>query len=212
MTYGYIRVSTKDQNLARQYASLEGWGVQPDNIYQDKASGKNFDREGYRQVRQRLQAGDVLYLDSLDRLGRDYDGIISEWKHITREIGADIVCIDKAELFDSRKFRGMGDIGKVIEDMVLSAMSYVAEQERVKTLRRQREGIAAAKAAGTYNPGRPRKEVIGFSDMLKSCESGEMSVTEACRILGIGRTTWYNLVKDRATAKKSVDICTTKWL
>jgi DNA invertase Pin-like site-specific DNA recombinase len=196
MIYGYIRVSTAEQRLDRQFDAMLALGISSENIFVDKKSGKNFDREGYQSVKSKLQSGDLLYVDSLDRLGRDYDGIIEEWKTITRKINADIVCLDKADLFDSRKFKEMGDIGKVMEDTILSTMAYVAEQERKKMLRRQREGIEAAKARGLYNPGRPKVNVDGFDSLYEKTQAGELTVSKAALQLGISRRTWYNLVKE----------------
>lgn len=196
MIYGYIRVSTAEQRLDRQFDAMLALGIPSKNIFVDKKSGKNFDREGYQSVKSKLQSGDLLYVDSLDRLGRDYDGIIEEWKTITRKINADIVCLDKADIFDSRKFKEMGDIGKVMEDTILSTMAYVAEQERKKMLRRQREGIEAAKARGLYNPGRPKLNVDGFDSLYEKTQTGELTVSKAALQLGISRRTWYNLVKE----------------
>ena len=197
MIYGYIRVSTAEQRLDRQFDAMLALGISSENIFVDKKSGKNFDREGYQSVKSKLQSGDLLYVDSLDRLGRDYDGIIEEWKTITRKINADIVCLDKADLFDSRKFKEMGDIGKVMEDNLLSTMAYVAELERKKMLRRQREGIEAAKARGLYNPGRPKVNVDGFDSLYEKTQTGELTVSKAALQLGISRRTWYNFAKDR---------------
>ncbi len=198
MIYGYIRVSTAEQRLDRQFDAMLALGISSENIFVDKKSGKNFDREGYQSVKSKLQSGDLLYVDSLDRLGRDYDGIIEEWKTITRKINADIVCLDKADLFDSRKFKEMGDIGKVMEDNLLSTMAYVAELERKKMLRRQREGIEAAKARGLYNPGRPKVNVDGFDSLYEKTQAGELTVSKAALQLGISRRTWYNLVMEVA--------------
>jgi DNA invertase Pin-like site-specific DNA recombinase len=194
MIYGYIRVSTVEQKLDRQYDAMISKGVSLKNIFVDKKSGKNFDRDGYQHVKAALVEGDLLYVDSLDRLGRDYDGIINEWKEITRKINADIVCLDKADLFDSRKFKEMGDIGKVIEDTILSTMAYVAEQERKKMLQRQHEGIAAAKQRGTYNPGRPRVQTQGFTDVYRKTQACECTIKQAISELGISRSTWQRLV------------------
>lgn len=118
--------------------------------------GKDFDRPRYQAMRLMIREGDLVYIDALDRLGRDYDGIITEWKYITREIGADIVCLDNETLFDSQKFKTMGDFGKFMEDQFLSLLSYVAEQERKKNRQRQAEGIEAAKVDGVTF-GRPKQ-------------------------------------------------------
>ncbi|RXZ80526.1 hypothetical protein EBB07_18425 [Paenibacillaceae bacterium] len=123
-------------------------GVEERFIFVDKPSGKDFKRARYLVMRDMIREGDLIYLDALDRLGRDYDGIIPEWKYITRELNADIVCLDNEALFDFRKFESMGDFGKVMEDQFLSLLAYVAEQERKKNRQRQAEGIEVAQAEG----------------------------------------------------------------
>ncbi|MMZ58046.1 putative transposon Tn552 DNA-invertase bin3 [compost metagenome] len=137
---GYARVSSKDQNPERQLIKFRELGIPERYIFVEKQSGKDFEREKYQAMRLMLREGDLLYLDALDRLGRNYDGIVSEWKYITREVSADIVCLENEALFDSRKFKGMGDIGKLLEDQFLSMLAYVAEQERKKNWIRQAEG------------------------------------------------------------------------
>lgn len=136
MKLGYGRVSAKDQNPERQLVKFRELGIDDRYIFVDKLSGKDFNRPRYQAMRFMIRGGDLVYLDALDRLGRDYDGIISEWKYITRELNADIVCLDNETLFDSRKFRTMGDFGKVMEDQFLSLLAYVAEQERKKNRQR----------------------------------------------------------------------------
>ena len=145
MKIGYGRVSAKDQNPERQLVKFRELGIEDRFIFIDKKSGKDFDRPRYQAMRLMIREGDLVYVDALDRLGRDYDGIIREWKHITREVGADIVCLDNETLFDSRKFKTMGDFGKVMEDQFLSLLAYVAEQERKKNRQRQAEGIEIAR-------------------------------------------------------------------
>lgn len=114
----------------------------------DKASGANFDRIQYQALRDRIREGDLIYIDALDRLGRNYDEVISEWKYITRTIKADIIILENETLFDSRKFRDMGDMGKLMEDQFLSSLAYVAEQERKKIRQRQAEGLHRLKFKG----------------------------------------------------------------
>lgn len=145
----YIRVSSKDQSVERQVAKMKELKIEERFIFIDKQSGKDFDRPQYQTMKKILREGDLLYMDSLDRLGRDYDGIIQEWKHITRKINADIIVLENSSLFDSRKFKEMGDMGKLMEDQFLSLLSYVAEQERKKIKQRQSEGIALARLKGT---------------------------------------------------------------
>ena len=142
MKIAYVRVSTEEQNEDRQIEKVRSLGVADRFIFVDKASGKNFDRPAYRAMKQVLREGDLLIVDSIDRLGRDYDGIQEEWYEITKEIKADIVALDMADLFDSRKFKQQGEIGKLLERQMLSLLAWVAEQERKKIKTRQREGIA----------------------------------------------------------------------
>lgn len=159
-------------------------------------SGKDFKRPKYQAMRLLIREGDLVYLDALDRLGRDYDGIISEWKYITREIGADIVCLDNETLFDSRKFKTMGDFGKVMEDQFLSLLAYVAEQERKKNRQRQAEGIEVARAAGVTF-GRPRQVIDDkFVQAYKDWKAGHLTATAAMEKVGMKRTTFYRRLRE----------------
>ena len=150
-----------------------------------------------------LREGDLLYLDALDRLGRDYDSIIEEWKYITRELACDIVALDNASLFDSRKVREMGELGKLMEDQFLSLLAYVADTERKKTLRRQKVGIASAKKAGVKF-GRPIsiEDWALFDRTAERWVNGEITAAEACRITGSKKTSWYKYTKERGFKKK----------
>ncbi|KUP26188.1 recombinase family protein [Paenibacillus sp. DMB5] len=196
MQLGYVRVSTKEQNTERQLIKMRALGIEERYIFVDKASGKDFDRPKYQALRLMIREGDLLYLDALDRLGRDYDGIISEWKYITREVGADIVVLENETLFDSRKFKTMGDIGKLLEDQFLSMLSYVAEQERKKNKQRQAEGIAVAVAAGVKF-GRPKQEITDdFRAVYDEWKSGNITATEAMKQLGMKPNTFYRRVKE----------------
>lgn len=203
MELGYVRISTKTQNLARQLETMKKLGIEDRFIFRDVASGKDFERPGYLAMKNVLREGDCLYIDALDRLGRDYDAIISEWKHITRELRCDIVALDNAALFDSRKFREMGELGKLMEDQFLSLLAYVADTERKKTLRRQKEGIETAKKAGVRF-GRPSSVTDWelFDRTAKRWEAGEISAAEACRITGCRKTSWYKYTKNRGFAKQ----------
>ncbi|ACM15916.1 putative DNA recombinase (plasmid) [Bacillus cereus Q1] len=160
--YGYIRVSTKDQNEQRQLHKMMERGVEARRIFVDKASGRDFDRPQYQLLRKILSTDDIVYIDALDRMGRNYDEVISEWKYITRELQADIVVLENETLFDSRKFREMGDMGRLMEDQFLSLLSYVADQERKKIHQRQAEGIAVAKSQGKHL-GRPPFTISALS-------------------------------------------------
>jgi DNA invertase Pin-like site-specific DNA recombinase len=195
-TMGYARVSTKEQNLDRQLQKFEQLGIEDRYIFCDKVSGATFDREQYQMMKNMLRRGDLIYIDALDRLGRTYDGIIAEWKNITREVGADIVILENETLFDSRKFKSMGDMGKLMEDQFLSLLSYVAEQERLKIKKRQAEGIAIAKQNGTPL-GRPKKEIpSNFEDVYRKWKSGTIKAVEAMKLLNLKKTTFYSLVKE----------------
>ena len=193
MKIGYIRVSDKDQNIGRQMEKMKQLGIEERFIYIDKKTGANFDREGYQAMRRTIREGDILYIDSLDRLGRTYDKVISEWKMITREIGADIIALDQEELFDSRKFKNMGDIGKMLEDQLLAVLAYVADQRRKEIRRQQQEGIALA-----LKEGRPygRKKISIDKKIFDQWERNEITAAAAIKTLGCSKTTFYRRVKE----------------
>ena len=202
-TFAYIRVSTKEQNVDRQLISMRALGIDERDIFIDKASGKNFERPQYQALKIHLRAGDLVYLDALDRLGRNYDEIKKEWQDITRNINADIVILENKELFDSRKFKTMGDMGKLMEDQLLSLLAYVAEQERKKTLVRQREGIAAAKAQGKHL-GRPQLNLQTLSKHQRaileqnyvSWQNKEITAVEFMRMLDLKKNSFYKIMKE----------------
>lgn len=197
----YVRVSTKDQNLARQIELMIKNGIDERFIFTDKSTGSNFERDGYKAMRRVLREGDVLFIENLDRLGRDYNGILQEWREI-RSMGVHIVALDNKELFDSRKFEAMGDVGKLLENQMLSIFAYVSEQERTKMLRRQKEGIETAKKAGVKF-GRPLSisnwEL--FDQTAQRWIAGEISAAEACRITGSKKTSWYKYTAERGFIK-----------
>ncbi|MCE3202692.1 recombinase family protein [Paenibacillus sonchi] len=196
MEMAYGRVSAKDQNLERQLVKFEQLGIPDRYVFVDKLSGKDFERPKYQAMRMMLRDGDLLYLDALDRLGRDYDGIIHEWKYITREINADIICLENEALFDSRKFKNMGDIGKLLEDQFLSMLAYVAEQERKKNKVRQAEGYEVARASGVKF-GRPRKALSSnFIIVYSDWKSGQLNARQAMKTLGLSSSMFYRRVKD----------------
>ena len=142
-----------------------------------------------------IREGDLIYLDSLDRLERNYDGIIKEWKYITRELNADIIILENETLFDSKKFKDMGDIGRLMEDQFLSLLSYVAEQERKKIKQRQAEGIALAKKNGV-KIGRPKAEMPEkFESIYNTWKKGNITAVEAMKLLSLKKTTFYAMVK-----------------
>ena len=156
--YGYIRVSTREQNEARQLAALSGLHIPSGNIYLDKQSGKNFDRPAYCRLLRRLRSGDVLYILSIDRLGRNYDDILEQWRIITKQKGADIVVLDFPLLDTRARLEGQDLTGRFVADLVLQILAYVAQKERENIRQRQAEGIAAAKARGV-KLGAARKPV-----------------------------------------------------
>jgi DNA invertase Pin-like site-specific DNA recombinase len=196
MNIGYVRVSSRDQNEGRQLAKMQELGINPRHLYIDKQSGKDFDRPRYKAMKEAIRAGDILYVDALDRLGRNYDGIIREWKDITRGIGADIVVLENETLFDSRKFKAQGDMGKLMEDQFLSLLAFVAEQERKKIRQRQREGIELAKAEGR-SCGRPKIQIDDkFMDVYKRWKAKEVTAVEAMKLLDMRKVTFYQRVKE----------------
>ncbi|MEG1726154.1 MAG: recombinase family protein [Anaerovoracaceae bacterium] len=196
MKIGYVRVSTVEQNLDRQISKMKDLGVDDRFLFTDKSTGKNFDRPGYLAMKQVIRENDLIYLDSLDRLGRNYDMIVKEWKEITRDVKADIIVLDNKELFDSRKFREMGDIGKLMEDQFLSMLAYVAEQELKKMHQRQKEGIAKAREKGVHF-GRARVKIpSNFSSVVERWEAQEISCSEAQKILDMKPATFFRRVKE----------------
>ena len=186
--YGYIRVSSKEQNPARQKDALLKAGVEEDYIFTDKMSGKDFDRPEYQLIKRLLKEDDVLFTKDLDRLGRNYRKIKEEWKEITMDIGADIVVLDM-DLLDTRKFKnGMEEL---ISNIILELLSYMAEKERKKIRRRQREGIEKARKDGVHL-GRPKIEVDDFSYYYNQVyDKEEMTAVEAMEELDISKSTFY---------------------
>ena len=192
MIYGYVRVSTREQNEARQVDAMKEFGV--DRIYMDKQSGKDFNRPHYMDMVDVLKEDDVLVLHSIDRLGRNYDEILEQWRVITKEKKAQVVVLDMP-LLDTRQGRDL--TGTLIADIVLQLLSYVAQKEREFIRKRQAEGIAAKKARGDWDDyGRPRKEIENLAGYQNKVAVGEMTVAECCRELGISRSTWYERVKE----------------
>lgn len=190
MKIGYARVSTVDQNEARQMEALREEGV--DRIYMDKKSGKDFNRPEYQKMIASLKRGDVLVVHSIDRLGRNYDEITEEWRKITKEIGADIIVQDMP-LLDTTRNRDL--TGKLIADIVLQVFSYVAQRERESIRQRQKEGIAIAKAQGKYK-GRAKKEINKelFENTKIRWQNGEITKVQFAEIMGISRGTLYKML------------------
>ena len=184
--YGYARVSSRDQNLNRQFDALIAYGVELANIYADRASGKDFDRPQYRDLLRILGDGDVLVVLSIDRLGRNYSEILEEWRLITKERGTAIVVLDMP-LLDTRAKDGEApDVtSTLIADIVLQLLSYVAQVERENIHQRQAEGIAAARARGVRF-GRPRKPCPPQFELVRdSYEAGDITRSQAAKRLGV---------------------------
>ena len=193
--YGYARVSSTEQNLDRQIEALTAYGVEDRHIITDKQSGQNFDRPGYQTLKgQLLRSGDVLVVKELDRLGRNYEQIKSEW-HDLRQMGVDIVVLDMPVLSTADK----SDLEKVlIANIVFELLAYLAEKERIKIRTRQAEGIATARLKG-IKFGRPRVEIPdGFEVEVRKWRDGEQTAIETMKTLGLKRTTFYKLVKEVA--------------
>lgn len=192
MRIGYVRVSTKEQNEARQISSMEESGVE--KIYIDKQSGKDFNRPEYQRMISELKKGDVVVLHSLDRLGRNYDEIIKEWSKITKEIEADIIVLDMPLLNTTISQNDL--TGRFMADLVLQILSYVSETERQNIKKRQAEGIAIAKAEGKYK-GRAKKEIDMdiFNENKKLFKAGKITKIQFAEELGVSRPTLDKLLK-----------------
>lgn len=187
-TYGYVRVSTREQNEDRQMIALQQFPVLQTHIFMDKQSGKDFNRPQYKKLLRKLHPGDVLVVKSIDRLGRNYDEILTQWRHLTKEKRVDIVVLDMP-LLDTRSSRDL--TGTLIADIVLQLLSYVAQTERENIRQRQAEGIAAAKARGVQF-GRPCKEIPqSFYPLYKRWLAQELSGREAARQLHITHNTFF---------------------
>jgi len=186
-TYGYVRVSTKDQNEARQMIAMQEFGIDKKFIFVEKQSGKDFNRPQYKKMLRKLKAGDTLAIKSIDRLGRNYDEIIEQWRIITKEKQAAIVVLDMP-LLDTRKGRDL--TGTLIADIVLQLLSYVAQTEREFIKRRQAEGIAAAKQRGVQFGPKPKEKPNGYEYCHRAWVCGEMSAREAGKHLGVSHNTF----------------------
>lgn len=190
--YGYIRVSSADQNEARQLAAMRGASVPVCRVYIDKRSGKDFNRPQYRRLLKKLRRGDLLYIISIDRLGRNYEEIQNQWRILTREIGVDI-CVLDMPLLDTRNGKDL--MGTFIADLVLQILSFVAQSERESIRSRQAQGIAAAKARGVRF-GRPRRALPeNFEYERQRWERGAVSGSEAARRCGLAVSTFYYLAR-----------------
>lgn len=186
--YGYIRISSKDQNAARQMIALEGYGIPSSYIFIDKQSGKDFDRPAYQKLIKKLKSGDTLVVKSIDRLGRNYDEILKQWRIITKEISADIVVLDMPLLNTRKRERDL--TGTFIADLVLQILSYVAQTEREAIKQRQAEGIAAAKANGVRFGRSPVKLPDCFESVCAEYSAGNLTMRAAAARLSISPSTF----------------------
>ena len=191
LTYGYIRVSSKDQNEARQLDALTEVLVPRENIFIDKKSGKDFERPAWHKLLSQVKAGDLLIVKSIDRLGRNYDDILEQWQLLTKEMGIHIRILDMP-LLDTR-IQGKDLTGTFIADLVLQILSYVAQTERENTRQRQVEGIASAKARG-IRFGRNEREIPEFERSLLLWENQDITAAEAARRCGLSRQGFYKRV------------------
>lgn len=201
--YACWRVSSGDQNEARQIKAFRDSGLKIDEIFGDKMSGKNMDRPDYQRMLNKLEPGDLVVFSSLDRMSRKYEDIAMEWERITKKKGADILILDMADLLDTRQHKNL--LGTLISDLVVRLLGYVAETERENIKKRQSEGIAAmpvdengrkiSKKTGR-GFGREKKNPDNFNEVYARQQRGEIKLSEALLLVGVGRTRWYELVRE----------------
>ncbi|MDR0906566.1 MAG: recombinase family protein [Oscillospiraceae bacterium] len=197
--YGYVRVSAADQNEDRQLVALNEMNIPPGRIFTDKQSGKDFDRPAYRSLVKRLKSGDLLYILSIDRLGRNYDEIQNQWRILTKDKGIDIAVIDMP-LLDTRINKDL--MGTFISDLVLQILSFVAHTERDHIRKRQAEGIAAAKAKGVRF-GRPTKKFpVNFGELVRQWERGKLTIAELLKLTGLKEATFYRRLRELRGGKE----------
>lgn len=195
MEYGYARISTREQKERRQIIALQDFGIVKERIYVDRQSGKDFERDQYLRLLRKLGCGDVLVVKSIDRLGRNYEEILEQWRIITKEKRADIVVLDMA-LLDTRQHRDL--TGTLIADIVLQLLSYVAQTEREFIRKRQAEGIAAAREQGVKFGRRPMERPQEYEKLKTQWEQGEISARQAAKGLGITHRTFLLWAKGNA--------------
>ena len=191
--YGYVRVSSIDQNEDRQLIVMNENNVPKGNVYIDKQSGKDFERPQYKKLVKKLKAGDLLYILSIDRLGRNYEDIQKQWRILTKDIGVDICVIDMP-LLDTRNGKDL--MGTFIADLVLQILSFVAQNERENIKKRQAQGISAAKAKGVKF-GRPESPVPDeFDKLIKQWEKKEISIAELLAVCNMSEATFYRKLRE----------------
>lgn len=199
--YGYVRVSSTDQNEDRQVAALWDVQVPEKNIYMDKQSGKDFNRPNYRNLVRNLKAGDLLYILSIDRLGRNYEEIQEQWRTLTKEIGIDI-CVLDMPLLDTRNGKDL--MGTFIADLVLQILSFTAQSERENIKKRQAQGIAAAKAKGVKF-GRPGKEAPDdFGELVRAWEQKRLTLEKVLEQCSMSKATFFRRLREYRTIRENV--------
>ena len=197
--YGYVRVSSQEQNEDRQLIAMAESGVARGNIFMDKQSGKDFERPNYKRLMKKLRPGDTLIIKSIDRLGRNYEEIQNQWRIITKEKKVDIVVIDMP-LLDTRRDKNL--LGTFISDLVLQLLSFISENERTTIRQRQAEGIAAAKKRGVRF-GRPTKEAPpDFDEIIVKWQKKEMPLDEILRQYGMSESTFYRRLRERKAMRR----------
>ena len=197
--YGYVRVSSIDQNEERQLVVMDENTVPSKNVYIDKQSGKDFERPQYKKLVKKLKQGDLLYILSIDRLGRNYEDIQKQWRILTKDIGIDIYVIDMP-LLDTRNGKDL--MGTFIADLVLQILSFVAQSERENIKKRQAEGIAAAKAKGVKF-GRPEKDIPDdFGKIIKAWEQKRLPFTEVLKLCNMSEATFYRRLREYRLVKE----------
>lgn len=201
MNYGYVRVSTKEQNEDRQLVAMADLEIPKHNLFVEKQSGKDFERPQYKRLVKKLKRGDLLYILSIDRLGRSYEEIQRQWKILNKEKGVDI-CVLDMPILDTRTYKDL--VGTFVSDLILQVLSFVAENERNAIRKRQAEGIAAAKARGVKF-GRRRVELpVSFPRARELFESGKLTVDASASLCGMKRSTFYKYARlERYACSKS---------
>lgn len=198
MQYGYVRVSTKEQNEQRQIVALEEFGIEMKDIYMDKQSGKDFERTSYKRLMRKMKKGDTLVIKSIDRLGRNYEEILAQWRLITKERQVNIVVLDMP-LLNSGEDRDL--TGTVIADIVLQLLSYVAQTEREFIRQRQAEGIAVAKSNGVQFGRKPLEKPADYDRIYQEWAQQKLSARQAAKELGISHQTFLKWTREMCAKK-----------
>ena len=206
-TYGYIRVSTREQNEDRQVIAMREFGVPDGNMVIEKQSGKDFERPKYQKLMKQIKPGDVLVVKSIDRLGRNYDEILEQWRLITKEKQAYIVVLDMP-LLDTRAGRDL--TGTLIADIVLQLLSYVAQTEREFIRQRQREGIDAAKEKGVRFGRKPHEKPDDYDQITEMWRRKELTAEEAAKRLGVSRSSFYRWTASLSDEIPQSTLCETR--